>query len=508
MPLDLPAAAAMAPPPAMVTAHVLGPDRLRQRGAVLAGEALADWSLLGPAGRSLTISGLPGTLLLLDGVRLTPAPDGRVDLSLLPLAWLDEASLSAGPGGAAHGGGSLAGTMALSLASSDSGNRAWALAGVQAGRGMGGMDVRLGGASGWVSAGYTQGGGLPSAAGLAASTQGRWHLGGRFVTEVGGITASGRALFATRQDGGSSADQHDLALRLAGGTDWAWSIDIATGGHVVSDQPLGRRSSRMALAAIGVSRQTGLVLPWAVDTVALAAGGEVRRLRLGAATAVSREIYGELRLPLLQGRPAAEDLVAELGWRNAWIAGRSETLWKARVRWEFFPGLALRGGLARGIDDLGTQAGIGRSIGLQLAPAFLPGLVATFDWRHQTAGPARVRALDIAVYLRRRVGSTAQFTVEALATRHLQADSTPIPVARLQSVLRVRIEDGGWALMAGWRHRSSLQGEVARHWLDLGVERQLNQRVRLVASVGNAGNAGSAAGPVGRQALLQLVAGF
>jgi hypothetical protein len=155
---------------------------------------------------------------------------------------------------------------------------------------------------------------------------------------------------------------------------------------------------------------------------------------------------------------------------------------------------------------------VGRSIGLRAAPAFVPGLVATIDWRRQSAGPSRVQALDVSVYWRGRIGGTAQLTLEALATHHARADFTPLPVARFQSLLRARVEDGGWALLAGWRHRSTLAGEPARHWLDLGVERQLSDRIRLIASVGNAGDAGSAAGPpnavVGRQALLQLVAGF
>ena len=78
----------------MMTEHVLGEDRLRQRGATLTGEALADWSLLTPAGRGVSLSGLPGTIVLLDSLRLTPAADGRVDLSMLPLAWLTGAALS------------------------------------------------------------------------------------------------------------------------------------------------------------------------------------------------------------------------------------------------------------------------------------------------------------------------------------------------------------------------------------------------------------------------------
>jgi hypothetical protein len=170
--------------------------------------------------------------------------------------------------------------------------------------------------------------------------------------------------------------------------------------------------------------------------------------------------------------------------------------------------MALRGQVARGIDDLATASGIGRSLGLQLVPAFVPGFVATIDWRRQAAGAARVEALDVAAYWRRRLGGTAQLTLEALATHHARADRTPLPVARFQSVMRARVDDGGWAIVAGWRHRSGLAGEPARHWVDLGVERQLGERIRLIASIGNAGDAGRAAGPVGRQALLQLVAGL
>jgi hypothetical protein len=489
--------------PAMVTEHVLGEDRLRQRGAVLAPELAADFSLLTPAGRGAALSGLPGTLVLIDGVRLAPAADGRVDLSLLPLAWIDSAALGAGPAGVAHGAGSVGGLLNLALSPVGSDNRLWALAGGQSGRGIGGLDVRLGDEFGWISGGYTQGGGLAVPAGLAATGQGRWHLGGRFAQAVGAANLSGRALFVTRRDGAAQADYHDLALQLQGGDAWQWQLAVATGGHHTPGA-----NSRQTLFAATLRRTTGLVLPGAVEPISIAFGGEARRLRLAAAATWSREAWAQADVPLLQDRGGAEDLRAELGWRQAWVAGRSQPLWNARLRWEFFPGLALRGGVARGIDDLGGQSGLARSIGLYAAPAFVPGLFATLDWRRQTAGPARVEALDAAAYWRQRIGGTAQLTLEALLTHHDRADFTPLPVARFQSVLRARVEDGGWALLAGWRHRSSLAGEPARHWLDIGVERQLTDRIRLVASLGNAGDAGSAGQPVGRQALLQIVAGF
>lgn len=505
--MDVPANSAITAPPAMITEHVIGEDRLRQRGAVLAGEMLADWSLLAPAGRGAAVSGLPGTIVLLDGLRLTPAADGRVDMSLLPLAWLAGADLSAGPGGVARGAGSLGGTLDLSFAAVGSGNRAWAMAGAQSGRGIGGLDVRLGDDFGWFSAGFTQGGALATPAGLAATGQGRWQLAGRFAQDVGIATLSGRGLFATRREAAQQADYHDLALQLHGGSAWQWRMAVATGAYQA-----GSDGSRQTLFSAGLSRQTGIVLPGAVDPISVAVGGEQRALRLGAARVVAREVHAETYVPLLQDRPAAEDLGVELGWRQAWIAGRSVPLWNVGARWEFFPGLALRGRAARGIDDLATTSGVGRSIGLRAAPAFVPGLVATIDWRRQSAGPARVQALDASAYWRGRIGGTAQLTLEALATHHARADFTPLPVARFQSLLRARVEDGGWALLAGWRHRSMLAGEPTRHWLDLGVERQLRDRIRLIASLGNAGDAGGAAGPpnvgVGRQALLQLVAGF
>lgn len=494
MPIDLPPDAP--PLPVMVTEHVLGEDRLRQRGAVLTGEALADWTLLTPAARGASLSGLPGTLILLDNLRLTPAADGQVDLTLLPLAWLAGGSLTAGPGSAV---GSIAGTLNLSLAQADSGNRAWPLAGTQAGRGIGGLDVRIGGDFGWIGGGFTQGGALATPAGLAATGQGRWHFGGRFAQDVAGATLSGRALLASRREGTQQADQHDLALQLRGGSQWRWDVALATGGHHTV-----AASSRQTLLAAGVARTTGVVLPGAVDPVQLQFGSEIRRLRLGPARVWSRELHASAYLPLLQNRPAAEDLGLELGWRQAWIGGRSEPLWSARARWEFFPGLALRGQVARGVDDLGTISGVTRSIGLFAAPAFVPGLVLAADWRSQSAGPARVQAVDVSALWRGRVGSAAQLTLEAAATHHAQARFTPLPVARFQSLLRARVEQDGWALMAGWRHRSTLAGEPARHWLDVGVERQLSERIRLIASVGNAGDTA----PVGRQALLQIVAGF
>jgi len=485
----------------MMTEHVLGEDRLRQRGATLTGEALADWSLLTPAGRGVSLSGLPGTIVLLDSLRLTPAADGRVDLSMLPLAWLTGAALSAGPVSMAQGPGSIGGALNLSLAPADSGSRVWALAGGQSGRGIGGMDVRVGDEFGWIGGGFAQGGALATPAGLAATGQGRWQLGGRFRQDLGGATLSGRALLASRREGGEQADHHDLALQLRGGGRWNWHVAAATGGH-----HRAAASSRQLLFAADVNRATGLTLPGATDPVQLALGAELRRLRLGAARVWSREIFAEAYVPLLQDRPAAENLALELGWRQAWIAGRSEPLWKARARWEFFPGLAVRGQVARGIDDLATISGVGRSIGLVAVPAFLPGVALAVDWRSQAAGPARVRAVDVALSVRRSIGDRATLLVNAMVTHHGQARLTPLPVARFQSLLRVGVEQGKWTISGGWRRRSSLPGEPERSAIDAGVERQLTDKVRLVASISNAADTGTAL--VGRQALLQLVAGF
>ena len=485
----------------MVTEHVLDQDRLRQRGATLTGEALADWSMLTPSGRGVSLSGLPGTMVLLDSLRLTPAADGQVDLSMLPLAWLARAELSAGPVGLAEGAGSIAGALKLSLAPVGSGNRVWALGGAQSGRGIGGIDVRAGDELGWIGGGFTQGGALAAPVGLAATGQGRWHLGGRFGQDLGGATLSGRALLAIRREGGDRADYHDLALQLRGGGQWNWHVAVASGGHQAA-----MASSRQQLFAASVNRATGLTLPGAVDPVSVAIGGELRRLRLGAGRLWSRELFAEAYIPLLQDRPAAENLALELGWRQAWIAGRSEPLWKARARWEFFPGLALRGQVARGIDDLATISGVGRSIGLVAVPAFLPGVALALDWRSQTAGPARVQAVDVALSLRRSIAGSTTLLVNAMATQHGQARFMPLPVARFQSLLRVGVEHGPWAISAGWRHRSSLAGEPARGAIDASLERQVMDKVRLVASLSNAAGAGVA--PVGRQALLQLVAGF
>lgn len=485
--------------PAMVTQHVLDADRLRQRGAVLAGEALADWSLLTPAGRGVVVAGLPDTLVLLDGLRLTPAANGAVDLSVLPLAWLDGAALAAGPGGAAHGAGALGGTLDLQAAGG--GSRLWALAGTHSGRGIGGIDTRIGTDNNWLGAGFTQGGALPTAGGLAATGQGRWQLGGQFSQGVAGATLMGRALLARRREGADRADHHDLALRLSGGTGWRWQVAAATGGHVETGA-----SSQQTLVSANISRMTAIVLPGAVDAVSLAVGGEVRRLRLAATAVSAREAYAEAHLPLLQDRPAAEDLALQLGWRQAWIAGRSEPLWSAGARWEFFPGLTLRGQVARSVDDFARVSGVGRSVGFVAVPAFLPGFALAIDWRTQRAGPARVAAVDLSVSLRRPLAGGVELVANAMATQHRQAERTPLPVARFQSLLRAGLAADGWTVTAGWRHRSSLAGVPARGVIDASVERQLNDKLRIIASVSNASDAGSA--PVGRQALLQLVAGF
>jgi hypothetical protein len=499
MPIDLPPPSP--PPAALVSEHVLNEDRLVQRGAVLLGEALADWTLLAPDGRAASLSGLAGTLITINGLRLTPSASGSTDLSLIPLAWLTGGHLVAGPAGVRQGAGALAGVIDLDLAPADAGNRAWAFAGAQSGQGIAGIDARVGNEAGWIGGGFTQGGALAGPVGLAASGQGRWHLGGHFAQDLAGATITGRALLATRRDGAEQADYHDVALTLAGGTAWQWTLAVATGAHV---QP--GSSSRQKLIAAAVRHTTGLALPGAVDPVSFAFGGELRRLRLGATVVTAREAFATATLPLLQDRPAAENLVMELGLRQAWLAGRSEPLWSAAARWEFFPGLALRGQVARGIDDPGTFSGVGRSIGLLAVPAFLPGVALAIDWRDQSAGPARIRAIDASLSVRRRLGDSAQLIVNAMATHHSQAEFTPVPVARFQSLLRIGVERGGWTVSTGWRHRSSLAGEPARSALDASVERRLTDKVRLVASLSNANSAGTA--PVGRQALLQLVAGF
>ena len=54
-------------------------------------------------------------------------------------------------------------------------------------------------------------------------------------------------------------------------------------------------------------------------------------------------------VPVLQDKPAAENLVATLGVRQALLAGRSEKLLLSGGRWEAFPGIALRGQVARGL---------------------------------------------------------------------------------------------------------------------------------------------------------------
>ncbi|WP_197042268.1 hypothetical protein, partial [Sandarakinorhabdus oryzae] len=85
--------------PAVISEQALGSDTLRRRGAVLAGEALADWPWLVASRRGLSVSGLGGTLVTLDGLRLAPGPGGVVDLTLLPLGLIDGARLSAGGSG-------------------------------------------------------------------------------------------------------------------------------------------------------------------------------------------------------------------------------------------------------------------------------------------------------------------------------------------------------------------------------------------------------------------------
>jgi hypothetical protein len=488
--------------PSLATAHLLSADVLIRRGTILLPEGLADLALLAPAGRAASVSGLTGTLVTLDGLRLAPAADGRVDLSLLPVGWFDGAQLIAGPAGAALGAGALAGQLDLQMAPVNAGGRAWMAAGSQARRGIAAIDLRLGDEFGWIGGGFTEGGALSTPGGLAATGQRRWHLGARFSQDVGASELSGRALLSSRREGAERADFHDLALRLRGGTRWQWAVAVGTGGHQGDTI-----ATRQTLVSARVDGDTGMVLPGASEPVRLTMGSEMRRLRLGAVDGQAHEVFGLAVVPVIQDRPAAENLTAVLGVRQAWISGRRETMWQAGGRWEFFPGITLRGQVARSVDDLGAGSGTGRSVGVLATPAFVP-VVLAVDWRSQDIGLARVRALDLSALWQHRLGGTAQLVVEAMATHHQQADTTAVPVARFQSLLRARVNRDGWTVTAGWRHRSVLAGGAARHWLDLGVEHQVAKHIRLIASIGNAGDAGSGAGPVGRQALLQLVAGF
>jgi hypothetical protein len=493
--MDLPLTSQNGDAPAVVSEQRLSAETLRRRGGVLTGQAVGDWPWLRGSARGLVVSGLPGTLMTLDGLRLAPAANGVVDLTLLPLGLIDSARLSAGAAGVAQGAGALSGAVDLLLAPVGGGGRLLAAAGGQAGRGIGMVDLQLGNDFGWVGGGYTQGGALP----VGATNQDRWHLAGRFQQDVGPLQLWGRGMFARRTEGGSRADWHDVALGLSGGTRWQWRLAVSTGGQ----QEAAGASSRLAQARAVVSGPTGLILPGAAEPISLAAGAGWRRLRLAAGVVRARELFAEAAVPVLQDKPAAENLVATMGVRQAWLAGRSETLWQAGGRWEAFPGIALRGQVARGVDDFATLSGMSRSVGLIATPAFVPGFALTVDRRWQSQGLARVQAWDVSASWRGRVSSGAQLALSALATHHDQADFTPMPVPRFASLLRATLETGPWAVSAGLRHRTALAGG-----LDVSVERQIGERVRLIASVSNAGDAGSAAGQVGRQALLQVVAGF
>lgn len=470
--------------PAVVLEQLLASDTLHRRGALLTGEALADWPQLLGQGRGLGVGGLAGVPVLLDGVRLAPAADGRVDLSMLPLALVDEARLIAGPAGVAQGAGAVGGIIDLALAGD--GPQLWGRGGVQGNRAIGGLDLRLGGSGGWLAGGYTAGGALPDGGRLLATGQRRWHVAGRIEQPVAGATLWARGLLARRQDGDAGADWHDVAAGVSGGTRWQWRLALARGGQFAAGA-----SSRQEQFNASMSGATGLVLPAATEPVSVAAGGSWRRLRLAAGGVTARELFAEAVVPLVQDRPGAENLVATAGVRQLWAAGRAETLWQAGGRWEAFPGIALRGQLARGIDDLATRASIGRSIGVIATPAMVPGLALAVDrrWQDATADIGRVAAFDISANWRGTVAKGATLALSALAT-----------AGRRQAragLLRATLETGPWAVMASGRLRPD-GGSGA----DLAVERALSGRVRLIASVGRAGR------PVGNQMLLQLVAGL
>jgi outer membrane receptor protein involved in Fe transport len=116
----------------------------------------------------------------------------------------------------------------------------------------------------------------------------------------------------------------------------------------------------------------GLTVPWATDGVAVAVGLEHRKDSLtfrpdraslsgdlsgfgGASVAIDaedsvQEYYGEVRVPLVQGRTGAQDLVFEGGWRYSDydLSGGVDT-WKLGLQWSPVDDVRIRASLQQAI---------------------------------------------------------------------------------------------------------------------------------------------------------------
>ncbi|MCI3131033.1 TonB-dependent receptor domain-containing protein [Phenylobacterium aquaticum] len=132
-------------------------------------------------------------------------------------------------------------------------------------------------------------------------------------------------------------------------------------------------TERVASASLGGDLTPyGIKTPWAKDGLGVALGTEYREEHLdyksdfvatagllngagGASPAIDAgfevyELYGEVRVPLVQDKPFIKDLKAELGYRfSDYSYGVSTNAYKAGGDWTPFDGLRLRAGYQRSV---------------------------------------------------------------------------------------------------------------------------------------------------------------
>src|SRR6185369_6405650 len=136
-----------------------------------------------------------------------------------------------------------------------------------------------------------------------------------------------------------------------------------TGGNVIEQVASGN--------LVG-SLPDNIKLPWAMDRIGLSIGAEYRREHLDSHSDVPQssgdvngngaanppvnggydvyELYGEARIPIVQGQPWAKDITAELAYRYSDYSNAGVThTYKIAGDWTVIDGLRFRGGYNRAV---------------------------------------------------------------------------------------------------------------------------------------------------------------
>ncbi|HXV01768.1 MAG TPA: TonB-dependent receptor [Caulobacteraceae bacterium] len=186
---------------------------------------------------------------------------------------------------------------------------------------------------------------------------------------VGGVTgvAAGVPVCAAALPGGSAADCVPWNIWVPGGVT-ADALNYIGGVAVDS----GYTSEQVITGSItGDLGQYGAKSPWASDGVGISLGAEYRREFLtfvpdsvetsgdvsGSGTTVGatgsqsdKDVFGEIRIPIIQNMPLFKDLTFEGGYRYSnYTSGGGNSTYKLGVDWQVIPDLRLRGSYERAV---------------------------------------------------------------------------------------------------------------------------------------------------------------